>query len=99
MPHDKIQLSFDAVSWVFKQGEKADEDKLRPDTLLYAKQHGKLAEVGCGEVKNVKVAQDLLTDDKMCVLEVIKRQLNVRLQYAKSEKEAVTFGIVVQGYF
>ncbi|KAI8877740.1 hypothetical protein K501DRAFT_197552 [Backusella circina FSU 941] len=54
-------------------------------------------EVGCGEVKRPGVSEALLNEDKMRVLEVMKRQLHLRLFHAKKEYEAVTFGILVQG--
>jgi hypothetical protein len=95
--HDRIQMEFDAVSWVFKQGGTVDEDKLRPDILIHAEQHGKVVEVACGEVKNINTTQEKLNEDKMRVLEVMKRQLHIRLRHAKSSNEAVTFGILVQG--
>ncbi|KAI7892147.1 uncharacterized protein EV154DRAFT_562578 [Mucor mucedo] len=40
-------------------------------------------EVGCGEVKKPGVSQALLNEDKMRVLEVMKRQLHLRLFHAK----------------
>lgn len=97
--HDKVQIEFDSVSWAFKQGKAIDKDKLRPDILIHAEQHGNIIEVACGEVKNANASQEKLNEDKMRVLEVMKRQLHTRLRYAKSINEAVTFGIVVQGKF
>jgi hypothetical protein len=41
--------------------------------------------------------QALLNEDKMGVLEVMKRQLHLRLCRNKKEYEAVTFGILAQG--
>ena len=54
-------------------------------------------EVGCGEVKKPSVSQALLNEDKMRVLEVMKRQLYLHLYRTKKEYETVTFGILVQG--
>lgn len=48
-------------------------------------------------MKKPGVSQALLNEDKMRVLEVMKRQLHLRLCHAKKEYEAVTFGILVQG--
>lgn len=53
-------------------------------------------EVGCGEVKKPGVSKALLNEDNMRVLEVMKRQLHLRLCRAKKEYEAVTFGVLVQ---
>lgn len=74
-----------------------DEDKLRPDILIHARQHGQVIEVACGEVKKPDVSQQHLNEDKIRVLEVMKRQLHIRLKYAKAHYEAVIFGILVQG--
>ncbi|RCH98779.1 hypothetical protein CU098_004725 [Rhizopus stolonifer] len=68
-----------------------------PNILIHARQHGQVIEVACGEVKKPGVSQKQLNEDKIRVLEVMKRQLNVRLKYAKAHYEAVTFGILVQG--
>lgn len=65
--------------------------------MIHARQHGQVIEVACGEVKKPGVSQKQLNEDKIRVLEVMKRQLNVRLKYAKAHYEAVTFGILVQG--
>ncbi|KAG2236224.1 hypothetical protein INT48_008584 [Thamnidium elegans] len=95
--HDAAQIEFDAVSWVFKQSEKTFEDKLRPDILIHAKQYGEIIEVGCSEVKNIGTSEERLKEDKIRVLEIMKRQLHVRMKHAKSVHEVVTFGILVQG--
>jgi hypothetical protein len=87
----------DTVSWLYKQGEAVDKDKLRPDILIHAEQLGKVVEVTCREVKNIDATQEKLNEDKMRVLEVMKRQFQTRLRHAKSSNEAVTFGILVQG--
>lgn len=95
--HDQVQIEFDAVSWVFKQGGSIDEERLRPDILIHAFRHGRLVEVTCGEVEPANTSQQRLNEDKMRVLEIMKRQLHVRLRYGKSPKEAITSGIFIQG--
>ncbi|KAI8065968.1 hypothetical protein BDF21DRAFT_346219, partial [Thamnidium elegans] len=70
--------------------------KLRPDILIHAKQYGEIIEVGCGEVKNIGTSEERLKEDKIRVLEIMKRQLHVRMKHAKSVHEVVTFGILVQ---
>ncbi|CAO3690120.1 unnamed protein product [Rhizopus stolonifer] len=42
---DNVQMKFDSVPWVYKQGKVTDEDKLRPEILIHAEQHGKIMEV------------------------------------------------------
>ncbi|KAG1498894.1 hypothetical protein G6F54_004767 [Rhizopus delemar] len=91
------ELNLIATS-VYKQREFVDEDKLRPDILIHARQHGQVIEVACGEVKKPGVSQQHLNEDKIRVLEVMKRQLHIRLKYAKAHYEAVIFGILVQGF-
>ncbi|KAG2206123.1 hypothetical protein INT47_003772 [Mucor saturninus] len=97
--HDPVQVEFDSTSWIFKQeNAKANEvESLRPDVIFYHEHQGMVMEVGCGEVKKPGVSQALLKEDKMRVLEVMKRQLHLRLFHAKKKYEAVTFGILVQG--
>lgn len=70
---------------------------MRPDILIRAEQHGKVVEVACGEVKNINATQEKLNEDKTRVLEIMKRQLHIRLRHAKSSNKAVTFEILVQG--
>ncbi|RCI03301.1 hypothetical protein CU098_011856, partial [Rhizopus stolonifer] len=82
--YDRVQMEFYAVSW------------LRPDILIRAEQHGKVVEVACGEVKNINATQEKLNEDKTRVLEIMKRQLHIRLRHAKSSNKAVTFEILVQ---
>ncbi|KAI9016278.1 hypothetical protein CLU79DRAFT_819927, partial [Phycomyces nitens] len=64
---------------------------------MHIRQHGQVIKVACGKVKKPGVSQQLLTKDKIRALEVMKRQLYIRLKYAKAHYEAVTFGILVQG--
>ncbi|KAI7900678.1 uncharacterized protein BX663DRAFT_488291 [Cokeromyces recurvatus] len=96
--HDDVQMEFDSISWVYKQQEVVDENKLRPDILIHARQHGQVIEVACGEVKKPGVSQERLNKDRIRVLEMMKRQLHIRLKYAKAHYETVTFGILVQGF-
>ncbi|CAO3615050.1 unnamed protein product [Mucor hiemalis] len=95
--HDEVQVEFDNTSWIFKQQDASDIESLRPDIILYHQQQEVVVEIGCGEVKKPGVSESLLKEDKMRVLEVMKRQLHLRLYHAKKEYEAVTFGILVQG--
>lgn len=95
--HDQVQVEFDNTSWIFKQQDDNDIESLRPDIIFYHQQQEEIVEVGCGEVKKPGVSQALLNEDKMRVLEVMKRQLHLRLCRAKKEYEAMTFGILVQG--
>ncbi|KAI8348669.1 hypothetical protein BD560DRAFT_410674 [Blakeslea trispora] len=95
--HDQVQIEFDNTSWIFKQQDNNHFESLRPDIIFYYQQQEEIVEVGCGEVKKSGVSQALLDQDKMRVLEVMKRQLHLRLCRAKKEYEAVTFGILVQG--
>ncbi|KAG1447006.1 hypothetical protein G6F56_009395 [Rhizopus delemar] len=94
--HDQVQVEFDNTSWVFKQQDDVDNENLRPDIIFYYQQQEEVIEVGCGEVKKPGVSQALLDEDKMRVLEMMKRQLHLRLCRAKKEYEAVTFGVLVQ---
>ncbi|KAI8977371.1 hypothetical protein BDF20DRAFT_563048 [Mycotypha africana] len=94
--HDQVQIEFDNTSWIFKQQDANDNESLRPDIIFY-QQQDVVVEVGCGEVKKSGVSEALLNEVKMRVLEVMKRQLHLRLYHAKKEYEAVTFGILVQG--
>ncbi|CAO3658407.1 unnamed protein product [Rhizopus stolonifer] len=94
--HDQIQVEFDTTSWIFKQNN-IDNVRLRPDIIFNYQQQEEVVEVGCGEVKKPGVSQALLDEDKIRVLEVMKRQLHLRLYHAKKEYEAATFGVLVQG--
>lgn len=93
--HDQVQVDFNNTSWIFKQQHNNDIDSLRPDIILYYQQQEVVMEVGCGEVKKPGVSKALLNEDKMRALEIIKRQLHLRLYRAKKEYEAVTFGILI----
>ncbi|KAI8636023.1 hypothetical protein BD408DRAFT_426789 [Parasitella parasitica] len=95
--HDQVQVEFDNTSWVFKQQDDIEIESLRPDIIFYFQQQEEVVEIGCGEVKKPGASQALLDKDKMRVLEMMKRQLHLRLCRAKKEYEAVTFGILVQG--
>ncbi|KAL9559722.1 hypothetical protein MBANPS3_000292 [Mucor bainieri] len=95
--HDPIQADYDTVSWVFKQHDQTDDAALRPDILFTTHCNDKLIEIGCGEVKKAGAAFALKVEDKMRVLEIMKRQLHIRLKNAATESEAVTFGLVVCG--
>ena len=95
--HDQVQVEFDNTSWISKQQDDNDIESLRPDIIFYYQQQEVVVEVGCGEVKKPGVSQALLNEDKMRVLEVMKRLLYLRLYRAKKEYEAVTFGILAQG--
>ncbi|KAG2206149.1 hypothetical protein INT47_003798 [Mucor saturninus] len=97
--YNHVQLEFDSISWIFKQeNANANEvESLRPDVIFYHEHQGMVMEVCCGEVKKPGVSQALFNEDKMRVLEVMKRQLHLRLFHAKKKYEAVTFGILVQG--
>ncbi|KAG2230843.1 hypothetical protein INT48_003996 [Thamnidium elegans] len=95
--HDQIQIKFDTTSWIFKQQDDTDNVSLRPDIIFNCQQQEEVVEVGCGEIKKPGASQALLDEDKMRVLEVMKRQLHLRLRRAKKEYEAVTFGVLAQG--
>ncbi|KAI8083968.1 uncharacterized protein B0P05DRAFT_570386 [Gilbertella persicaria] len=94
--HDQIQLEFDTTSWIFKQ-DGVENVSLRPDIIFNYQQLKEVVEIGCGEVKKPGVSQALLDEDKMRVLEVMKRQLHLRLCRARKEYEAVSFGVLIQG--
>lgn len=85
--HDQVQIKFDDTSGIFKQQDAYEIENLCPNITFYQQQ----------EVKKPSVSEALLNQDKMRVLEVMKRQLHLRLYRAKKEYEAVTFGILVQG--
>lgn len=54
-------------------------------------------QLACGEIKKMGASQELLNEDKMRVLEIVKRQLHVRLKYSQIHHKIVSFGILVQG--
>lgn len=56
-----------------------------------------MIEIGCGEVRKASSPYYLRVEDKMHVFEIMKSQLHTRIQHAKDELEAVTFGIAICG--
>lgn len=59
--------------------------------------YGQSIEIGCGEVKKGSALYDLKVKDKMRVLEIMKRQLHIRLQYARDESEVFALGLGIWG--
>ncbi|KAI9271228.1 hypothetical protein EDC94DRAFT_645379 [Helicostylum pulchrum] len=85
---------FDTTSWIFKHQDDIDNVSLCSDIIFNCKYEGEIIEIGCGEVKNPGFSQALLDEDRMCVLEIMKRHL--RLCRAKKEYEVVAFGGLIQ---
>lgn len=65
----------------------------RPD-MLFTLQG---IEVGYGEIKPPDTNCALLDEDRARISELCKRQLHTRIKQAKSEKEFVTYGILIAG--
>ncbi|KAI7852232.1 hypothetical protein BDC45DRAFT_513768 [Circinella umbellata] len=95
--HDPIQLNWDVTSWIYKQHDNVDPHKLRPDIIFNIQGKDGVMEIGCGEVKKSDVDFDTKEEAKIRVIEIMKRQLNLRLKLAKKLYEGVTFGVVVTG--
>ncbi|KAI8147082.1 hypothetical protein BJV82DRAFT_575842 [Fennellomyces sp. T-0311] len=93
--HDPIQLDWDVTSWIYKQHDNVDPHKLRPDIIFNIQGKDGVMEIGCGEVKKSDVDFDTKEEAKIRVIEIMKRQLNLRLKLAKKLYEGVTFGVVV----
>ena len=95
--HDPIQLDWDVTSWIYKQHDDVDPHRLRPDTISNIQGKDRVIEIGCGEVKKSDVDFDTKELAKIWVIEIMKRQLNLRLKLAKKLYEGATFGVIVIG--
>jgi hypothetical protein len=94
-PHDQIQIEWDTTSWIYNQLNKVKvKAKKSPDINFHVQSGDKVVEIGCGEVKKDKVGE---VEAKARVIEMMKRQLHLRMQLTKKMHEAATFAILVIG--
>lgn len=93
-PHDHVQVEWDSTSWIYKQ--ETGIYKQRPDIIF---NDDGVMEIGCGEGKRAGVSECLVIDAKIRVLEIMKRQLHLRLKDAKNKRELSTFRILIVGKY
>ncbi|KAI9476593.1 MAG: hypothetical protein EXX96DRAFT_541081 [Benjaminiella poitrasii] len=70
------------------------KDKKRPDINFHIQSGDTIIEIVCGEVKKDKAGE---VEAKIRVIEVMKRQLHLKMKLAKKMHEVETFGILVIG--
>lgn len=66
----------------------------RHDFIIYA-QNG--TEIGTGEIKPYNASEELVDIDRCRIAESCKKQLHQRLLVARSDKELITYGIMISG--
>ncbi|CAO3700749.1 unnamed protein product [Rhizopus stolonifer] len=85
-PRDPIKIEWDTTSWIYNQLNNKAKDKKRPAIIFHIQSGNTIVEIGCSEV-----------EAKVRIIEVMKRQLHLRMKLAKKMYEADTFGILIIG--
>ncbi|KAF7720683.1 hypothetical protein EC973_006536 [Apophysomyces ossiformis] len=88
-----IQVEWNTLSFAHKMSN--DTTNQRRSDMLFTSQDG--IEIANGEVKPPETNGALLDVDRARIAELCKRQLHMRIKESKSEKEFVTYGILIAG--